>query len=94
MDRGESWRDCFKNWPADVRRRGVVVTSFNEQIPFANFTTGETILLVERSAARYRRRTHGHDPLWRCHWPEDHRPDPTTGIGANGLHMQQSRPSR
>ena len=50
MDSGESWRDCFKNWPSDVRRRGVVVTSFNEQIPFANFATSETILLIERSA--------------------------------------------
>ena len=50
MESAVSWRDCFKNWPTEVRRRGVVVTSFNEQIPFANFTTSETILLVERSA--------------------------------------------
>ncbi len=29
-----AWRQCFQNWPAEVDRRGVLVTSFGEQIAF------------------------------------------------------------
>ncbi len=50
MESAEAWRDCFRNWPADVRRRGVVVTSFGEQIPFAEFMTSDAILLAQRAA--------------------------------------------
>jgi len=44
------WRDFFRNWPEGVPRRGVVITSFDEQIPFAEFLTSETFLLLERPA--------------------------------------------
>lgn len=46
----EVWRDCFRNWPAEVERRGVLVTTFGEQIAFSNFATSDSILLVERPA--------------------------------------------
>ncbi len=43
-----AWRQCFQNWPAEVDRRGVLVTSFGEQIAFDGFATGDDMLLVER----------------------------------------------
>ena len=49
-DAAESWRKCFLQWPADVERRGVLVTSFDEQIPFDSFAASEDMLLVERRA--------------------------------------------
>jgi len=48
MDASEMWRQCFAHWPAEVERRGVIVTSFNEQIPFDSFATSDEMLLVER----------------------------------------------
>jgi hypothetical protein len=42
------WKDFFCKWPDVMPRRGVLVTSFGEQVPFAGFMTSETFLLVER----------------------------------------------
>jgi len=50
MDGSQAWRDYFEQWPADVRRRGVLVTLFGEQIPFAGFRTHPALLLLERAA--------------------------------------------
>ena len=50
MDRSQAWRDYFEQWPEDVRRRGVLVTQFGEQIPFAGFRTHPALLLLERGA--------------------------------------------
>lgn len=48
MDNAQAWRGFFVEWPRDLPRRGVVVTSFNEQIVFGNFLTTDSLLLVER----------------------------------------------
>ncbi len=48
MDAGTIWRDYFLKWPKEMPRRGVLVTSFGEQIPFDGFLTTDTLLLVER----------------------------------------------
>ena len=48
MDASEIWRHCFQNWPEDVGRRGVLVTSFNEQIAFDGFAASDHMLLIER----------------------------------------------
>ncbi len=48
MDIEATWKHCFCHWPADVPRRGVVVTSYDEQIPFDGFMTSEHLLFVER----------------------------------------------
>jgi hypothetical protein len=48
MDTTHAWQECFRNWPAGLERRGVVVTSFDEQIPFDGFATSEHLLLLER----------------------------------------------
>lgn len=43
------WKTFFESWAADLPRRGVLVTAFNEQIPFANFLTSEAMLFFERT---------------------------------------------
>ena len=49
-DAEEIWRRCFLEWPAELGRRGVLVTTFGEQVPFENFSASDTMLLVERRA--------------------------------------------
>jgi hypothetical protein len=49
-DMAEIWRNCFQKWPAELERRGVLVTSFGEQIPFDNFAASDDMLLLERRA--------------------------------------------
>ncbi len=48
MDSAESWRMLFSNWPASMPRQGLILTTFDEIIPFINFMTSGGILLVER----------------------------------------------
>lgn len=43
------WKMFFESWAADLPRRGVLVTAFNEQIPFANFLTSEAMIFFERA---------------------------------------------
>jgi hypothetical protein len=49
-DAAEAWRHCFKQWPLELERRGVLVTSFGEQIVFDNFAASDAMLLIERRA--------------------------------------------
>lgn len=49
MDTAQKWRECFTNWPEKIGRRGVLVTSLGEQIPFNEFMTSESLLLIERT---------------------------------------------
>ena len=49
-DVADIWRQCFQQWPVDLDRRGVLVTSFDEQIPFEGFATSEEMVLLERRA--------------------------------------------
>jgi len=50
MDVAEAWRHCFQNWPAELERRGVLVTSFGEQIAFEEFAPSNDMLVLERRA--------------------------------------------
>jgi hypothetical protein len=50
VDAAEVWRRCFAQWPDELPRRGVLVTSFDEQIPFESFATSPDLLLIERRA--------------------------------------------
>jgi len=43
-----TWREFFHNWPVGVPQRGVVITSFNEQVPFAGYISSQDMLLLER----------------------------------------------
>jgi hypothetical protein len=42
------WRGCFRAWPSNVPQRGVLVTTFDEQIPFASFMVTDELLFIER----------------------------------------------
>ena len=49
-DAAEIWRRCFQEWPAELERRGVLITSFGDQIPFEQFATSSEMILIERHA--------------------------------------------
>lgn len=48
MDATNSWKVIFEGWPKAIERRGSVVTSFGEAIPFVNFLISGSLLLLER----------------------------------------------
>ena len=48
MDAAEGWRHVFKSWPAGYPKTGMLVTTFQDTIPFSNFLISEQILLLER----------------------------------------------
>lgn len=48
MASGTTWQRYFQDWPKEVPRRGIVVTSFEEQVPFDGFLTTDTMLLLQR----------------------------------------------
>ncbi|MBN2578586.1 MAG: hypothetical protein JXB10_06300 [Pirellulales bacterium] len=47
---GETWQTFFSRWPADAPRRGIVITLWNEQIPFAGFSLSADFLCLERQS--------------------------------------------
>lgn len=49
MEQRAAWKDFFGAWPAGLDRRGVLVCTFGEQIPFDSFMPGEKLLIVDRS---------------------------------------------
>lgn len=44
----ESWKSLFENWPEAIPRQGLLVTSFQEQVPFIDYLVSGGILLLER----------------------------------------------
>lgn len=50
MDLTLLWRNLFAKWPDSVSRKGVVVSSYGEQIAFVQFLIGEHSILLERLA--------------------------------------------
>ena len=42
------WGEFFSRWPAELPQRGIIVTTFNEQISFSAFWTSASLLLLER----------------------------------------------
>jgi hypothetical protein len=44
-----AWRKFFLGWPADMPRKGVLITAF-DQVPFHEFMTHDAFLLVQRRA--------------------------------------------
>jgi hypothetical protein len=43
------WQDMFRAWPEGIARRGVVVNTLNEAIPFKGFMIKDETLLLERT---------------------------------------------
>jgi len=48
VESGQVWQAIFENWPESIPRKGLVVTSFQETIPFVDFLVSGGILMVER----------------------------------------------
>lgn len=48
MQSSESWQSLFENWPDSMPREGMLVTTFQETIPFVNFLISGGMVLVER----------------------------------------------
>jgi len=53
-----SWKSLFSDWPADLPRRGVILSTLNETMPFTNFWLRDEMVMLERknpdtSGARY-----------------------------------------
>jgi len=48
LDSTEVWRSLFENWPESIPREGLLVTTFNEHVPFNGFLISGGVLLVER----------------------------------------------
>jgi hypothetical protein len=48
MDAAQHWQKLFDQWPADVTRQGLIVTNFNEAIPFTDFLVSEGLIIVQR----------------------------------------------
>ena len=46
---GETWRDVFTNWPAGLPRRGLIVSTLNETVPFKSFLLKGDTLMLERT---------------------------------------------
>lgn len=49
QDAAPVWQKTFLAWPAELPRRGVLVTRFGEQIPFSHFLASPQLLLLERT---------------------------------------------
>jgi hypothetical protein len=48
MQTAAYWQTLFQRWPASLPRQGLVVTVFQEAIPFSDFLLSEGLLLLER----------------------------------------------
>ncbi len=48
MESAEAWRSLFEGWPETIPRKGLLVTSFNETIPFVGFLISAGLVIVER----------------------------------------------
>ncbi len=48
MDCAESWRALFENWPESIPREGLLVTNYQETIPFKAFLISGGIILLDR----------------------------------------------
>ena len=48
MDSSDSWRTLFESWPESLPHLGILVTVFQETIPFVGFLISGSLLMVER----------------------------------------------
>ncbi len=49
MNPSEAWKALFSDWPKGLSRKGLVVTKYDEQVPFSDFFVSDTMVLLERS---------------------------------------------
>jgi hypothetical protein len=44
-----NWREFFEKWPAEIPKRGLLVSTLNEATPFKSFLLKGEMLLLERT---------------------------------------------
>ena len=49
MSTNHGWKSVFTNWPEAIARRGILVSSLNEAMPFKGFMVKDDMLLLERT---------------------------------------------
>jgi hypothetical protein len=49
MTSSQVWKSVFNNWPTGIPRRGLVISSLNEPMPFKGFMVKDDIVLLERT---------------------------------------------
>lgn len=42
------WQRFMSEWPGGLQRQGVVITNWDEQVPFSSFLTNEEMVMFER----------------------------------------------
>lgn len=48
MDKAQAWYEFFNNWPAELPQSGIIITTFQESIPFIRFLLSEGAVALER----------------------------------------------
>jgi len=48
MDSGEYWKMLFESWPDTLPREGLLITTFQESIPFRDYLLSPGIVLLDR----------------------------------------------
>lgn len=48
MAAAESWRALFESWPTSLAREGLLITTFQESIPFNGFLMTSGLVLLNR----------------------------------------------
>jgi hypothetical protein len=43
------WKNLFNNWPSGIPKRGIMVTTLDETIPFKGFMLRDDLLLLDRN---------------------------------------------
>jgi len=49
LSAAEIWKNVFTKWPEGIARRGMLVNSLNETIPFKSFMVKDELLLLDRT---------------------------------------------
>lgn len=48
MDNARAWQDLFESWPETMPRQGILITTFQESIPFVGFLVSPGLLALQR----------------------------------------------
>jgi hypothetical protein len=49
MTSGHVWKGLFNNWPAGIPRRGIVISTLNEPMPFKGFMVKDDVVVLDRT---------------------------------------------
>lgn len=48
MQPADYWQQLFESWPATFPKSGIVVTTFQDSVPFVDFMLNDGMVLLER----------------------------------------------